>query len=64
MSSAPYEYSSLEGIEGKVSVSAYVARQKWSYVFDADTALMEGTIFPGLIKHYKGKEGNISEGNQ
>ena len=37
MSSAPYEYSSLEGIEGKVSVSAYVARQKWSYVFDADT---------------------------
>lgn len=63
MSGAPYEYSSLEGIEGNVSVSAYVARQKWSYVFDADTALMAGTIFPELIKPYKSKEGELSEGN-
>ncbi|WP_455718080.1 spore coat associated protein CotJA [Anaerosporobacter sp.] len=63
MSSAPYEYSSLEGIEGKVSVTAYVARQKWSYVYDADTALMEGTIFPELIKSYKAKEGKICEGD-
>lgn len=63
MSGAPYKYSSLEGIEGKVSVSAYVARQKWSYVFDADTALMEGSIFPELIKPYKVKEGELSEGD-
>ena len=57
MSGAPCEYSSLEGIEGKASVTAYVARQKWSYVFDADTALLEGTIFPELIKPYRAKEG-------
>lgn len=63
MSGAPYEYSSLEGIEGKVSVTAYVARQKWSYVYDAETALMEGTIFPELTKSFKAKEGEIRAGN-
>ncbi|WP_310602290.1 spore coat associated protein CotJA [Anaerosporobacter sp.] len=61
MSGAPYRYSSLEGIEGNVSVTAYVARQKWSYVYDADTALREGSIFPELIEAYKGKEGESGE---
>ncbi|WP_167957053.1 spore coat associated protein CotJA [Anaerosporobacter faecicola] len=60
---SPYRCHSLEGIEGNVNVAEYVSRQKWSSVFDADTAMIEGTIFPEFIEAFE-KEGKNIEGNE
>jgi len=36
---------------------AYVPMQKWSKLYDPDTALYRGTLFPDLDKPFLGKEG-------
>lgn len=59
----PYRCHSLEGIEGNVNVAEYVARQKWTSVYDADTAMTEGTIFPEFIEALE-KEGKNIDGNE
>ena len=43
---------SFDGVEiNHVSVE-YIAKQKWNCVYDAQTALKVGTIFPELLKPF------------
>ena len=46
----PYPTQTAEDCENMVVAMAYVPWQQWHTVYEADTAFMQGTLFPELDK--------------
>lgn len=51
---------SFDRVEIKHVSVEYIAKQKWNCVYDAQTALKVGTIFPELLKPFQ--TGDFEEG--